>query len=200
MALNCYVMPIIGAGVKGDPRRPKYLTTFQAFAWGMFDYGNEPQCLVGVVDINAATDTALTANNDVYAAPTNLNTTVGTGATLTRLRSGLEADNLPGTWIQSTTTYRQIVAFVGACCQIMQRYQGQGLPFVFQPGVTLDTTYGTLPAGTQQGLLTAAQSFGLDTSILVSANALRTIIQNLADQYTAGNKPLVLAGVSVYTA
>src|SRR5690348_16193194 len=75
--LNLYVMPIIGTGVKGDPRRPKYATTLSGFVWAMYDYGDEPHCLVGVVDISGAADSSLTANSDVTAIPQNLNTTIG---------------------------------------------------------------------------------------------------------------------------
>ncbi len=198
MTLNLYVMPIVGTGAKNDERRPKYRDSiFPTLGWGMFDYGNEPQCLVGIVDIPAATDTALTANADVIAAPTNLDQNIGAGATLNRLRSGLEADNIPGTWLTSTTTYRQTVRFVGACCQFMQRYQGSGLPFVFQPGITLDTTFGTLPAATQQGLISAAQSFSFDNGALIAASTLRQILVSVGNQYLATQPPLQMAGVAL---
>jgi len=67
VTLNLYVMPIVGAGVKGDPRRPKYRdSVFPTLGWGMFDYGDEPWCLVGIVDVDPTSDATLTAEPDVF--------------------------------------------------------------------------------------------------------------------------------------
>jgi hypothetical protein len=196
--LNLYVMPIVGTGDKRDPRRPKYVTSFQAFAWGMFDYGNEPWCLVGVADIDAATDSALTANPDCLGLPTNLDQNLTTQQR-TRTSNALETANIPGTWIVAGTSWRGVTTFVGAVCQFAQRYQGGECGGQwFTGGVTLATTFGALPPSVQQCIQAAADSFGFDTSAMNAGTALRQILRSAGQQYVAANLPLIMAGISLY--
>lgn len=199
MTLTLYVMPITGTGTRQDPRRPKYKDSiFPGFSWGMFDYGNEPFCLVGVVDIDGPTDTALSQQADVLNLPDNLDQQIGAGAALTRARGGLESANIPGTWLQATNTWRDAIRFVGAVCQFAQRFQGMVSGTVwFGGGVTLATTFGSLPAGARNALTAAATSFGFDTSGVAAGTTLRTILLSVGQQYLATQPPLVLAGVTL---
>lgn len=198
VTLNLYVMPIVGAGTRQDLRRPKYKdSVFLTLSWGMFDYGNEPWCLVGIIDIPAGTDTTLRAQTQVIALPVNLDQVVGAGP-LTQVRNDLESVNIPGTWVQATNTWREVVRFVGAVCQFAQRYQGLVVGGLwFTGGVTLATTYGTLPVAARNGLLSAAQSFGFDTNAVTGANTLRQILVSVGNQYLATQPPLQLAGVAL---
>lgn len=200
MTLKLYVMPIIGTGTKASPRQPKYLSTFQAFAWGMFDYGNEPWCLVGVADIDVATDSALTANADCLGLPTNLDQALS-NPQRNRVSNALESANIPGTWLTTANTWRDVIEFVGAVCQFAQRYQGivADGSLWFTGSVTLATQFGTIPQAAQTALTQAAQSFGFDTSGLTSTTTLRAILRNVGQQYIAANLPLVMASVDLYT-
>lgn len=198
MTLNLYVMPLAGTGTKASPRRPKYVTDWAGFDWGMYDYGNEPWCLVGVLNVTAGVNTTITGETQVSAIPTTLSNTVGGSAST--VDSDLEAVNMPGTWVTSTNTWRDVVLFVGACCQIAQRFQGNCGGQWFTGGVTLNTTIGSLPTNTQSCLISTVQSFGISTTQFASSNTLRQAIQSAAQQYVSGSMPLLLAGVSLYTA
>lgn len=197
MARSIYVMPLVGTGVKGDARRPKYRDSlFPTLNWSMFDYGNEPWCLVGIQDVPPATDTALTGNADVFELPANLDQAMGNVGTRNTVRNRLESVNIPGTWIQTTTTYREVVRFIGATCQFAQRYQGtvaNGSTW-FTGGVTLDSTFGSLPAEARQGIIDAADSFGFDRSGFTGTSTLRAVIQSATNQYLAAGLPLTLQG------
>lgn len=197
MALSLYVMPIAGAGTIDDPRGPKYKSTLSGLVWSMFDYGNEPWALVGVQDIPPATDTTLDGNPDVFGLPANLSQTMGSVGTRNTVRNRLEAVNIPGTWVQTSTTYLSVVKFIGAVCQFAQRYQGQTGGLWFTGGVTLDSTFSSLPLSARNGLTSAAASFGFDTSGFTGASTLRAIIQSAGDQYVAAGLPLIMAGVSL---
>jgi len=198
MTLNLYVMPLTGSGTKQSPRQPKYLSTFQAFQRGWFEYGSEPACLVGVVNIDAPTDATLDAFPDCSGLPTNLDATVG-GARTT-IQNALEAVNMPGTWVQTTNTWRDVVLFIGAACQFAQRFQGNVGGRWFTGGVTLDSTFNSLGASVRNGLTSTAQSFNLDTSGITGTSTLRQIIQSAAQQLVAMDTPIILAGVSLYDA
>jgi len=196
MARSIYVMPITGDGTRTNPRRPKYRDSlFPTLSWAMFDYGNEPWCVVGILDVPPATDTALNGNADVFEAPANLDVTMGNTATRNLWRNRLEGVNIPGTWIQTTTTAREVIRFIGACCQFAQRYQGGSCGGQwFTAGVTLDDTFGSLSAAVQQCIIEAATSFGFDTSALTGASTLRQVIKSAADQYLAAGLSLNLNG------
>ncbi len=194
MTLSLYVMPIAGTGAIGDPRGPKYRSTVAGLVWSMFDYGNEPWCLLGVQDIPPATDTALTGNADVFGLPANLSQTMGTVGTRNTVRNRLETVNIPGTWVQTATTFLSVVKFIGAVCQFAQRYQGATGGLWFTGGVTLDSTFNSLPLNARNGIVSAANSFGFDTSGFTGASTLRVIIQSAGDQYNAAGLPLTLAG------
>lgn len=194
-------MPIIGAGTRADSRRPKYLTTFQGFLWTMYDYGNEPWCLVGIANISAAVDTSLNGNADCLGLPDNLDQTLTTPQR-NRVQTSLESANIPGTWVTTSNTWRDVVLFVGAVCQFAQRYQGitRNGSLWFTGGVTLATQYGSIPQAAQDALLQSAQSFNFDTSGLTATTTLRAILRNVGQQYIAASLPLGMAGVSLYGA
>lgn len=196
MTLNIYVMPLTGTGTKVSPRQPKYLSTFASFFWKMFDYGNEPACMVGIIDVDSTTDVALTIHSDCKGLPVNLDTAVGAAASVAS--ADLEAFNMPGTWITGSNTWRDVVKFIGAACQFAERFQGDTGGQWFTTGITLATTLNTLNTNTRNGLSSAATSFGLSTAGVTGSTTLRQVIVSAANQYISSGLPIVLAGVSLY--
>ena len=203
MARSIYVIPIAGDGTDANPRQPKYRTTLTGFDWAMFDYGDEPFALVGVTDISPAADSELTGNSDVFELPANLDQTMGNVTTRNVVRSRLESVDVPGTWVQTSNTYRDVVRFIGSVCQFAQRFQGiSGVPSNrwFASGRTLDSTIGDLPLQARQDLASTSDSFGFDRSTITLTTTLRDALQSQADQYVshyaAGNPlfPLNLEG------
>lgn len=197
MVVSLYVMPLAGTGAKGDPRRPKYRDAlFPSLAWDMWDYGDNPWCLVGVVDVPAAVDAQIAGQPDVFALPQDLDATVGGVGARNAIRSRLEAAEIPGTWVQTTTTYRAIVRMVGGCCQFAQRYQGTVGGVLFPGAVTLDSTFGSLAPAQRAGMLGAAASLGMSTATWTAAATLRSVMQSAGDQYVAA-RPLSIGGVAL---
>lgn len=197
MTLSIYAMPIVGSGTAHDGRRPAYRdSVFPTLTWSQFDYGNEPWCLVGIADIPTDTDTTLRAQTQVIAIPTNLDQTIGSGP-LAQVRSDLEAVNMPGTWVQASNTWRDVVQFIGAVCQFAQRFQGMAAGRWFTGGITLATTFGSLPQAVRTALAATATSFGFDTSGITGAATLRAILLSAGQQYLATQPPLILAGTTL---
>lgn len=198
MARSIYVMPITGSGTSHDPKKPKYQDAIfpdTLFRSTMFDYGDEPWCLVGITDITPAADSALVANGDVFKLPDNLDTTMGNNATRNQVRTRLEQNEFPGTWVQTTTTFREVVLVVGACCQYAQRFQGleTGLAW-FSGTVHVTSNYGTLSQEVRDSMVTAATSFGFNTSAFILTNTIRDVLKSVADQYILADMPLDLQG------
>ena len=181
-----YVLPIVGAGVKGDPRRPKYTEIFGGFDWTIMDFGVEPACILCVDGIDQTTHDLLAANADVAAVPENLDQQIG-GA-ITAVRNVLEALNIPALWAQGTDTYRVVVRTVAAMFQFFQVLQGMGVARIFGGSITLSTRFNQLPQGTRSVLLDAAAQMGFDSSSLSGASTMRQILKAMADQW--GNRPI----------
>ena len=181
--------------VHGPSRLAKYESEFTAdnpsITRGIFTYGGEPWCLVGLLDLAPTAEATIAAHPDVFELPADLETTMASVGVRNQRRSQLETANIPGTWIQTTTTYREVLRFVGACCQFMQGYEGLDAAPIFTGGITLDTTYGTLTTVQRQAVSDAALWMGLSTVPLVTTDTLRTVLQALGNdfvsQYAAGH-------------
>lgn len=106
---------------------------------------------------------------------------------------------MPGTWVLTTNTWRDVVLFIAAACVFAQTFQGQTGGRWFGGAVTLDSTFSSLGAGARNGLTAAAQSLGLDTSGFTGASTLRQIIQFAVQQLIAAGYPLFMCGVSLYS-
>jgi hypothetical protein len=177
MATQLYVMPIAGIGTDVDPRRPKYENTdLTGHAWAAMDFGNEPVMLVAT-----ATNAALAAELDVLTIPVNLDQNLTSGA-VTTAQTFMENLFIPADWITTSLTYRQVVRQVCQFFMLWQRCQGLGFARIFTAGVTLNTTFGSLPANVRTILTNAAQSMHLDTSSLSGASTIRQIIKAIAPQ------------------
>jgi hypothetical protein len=199
MAFRLYLVPVIGAGTSPDPRRPKYFDT-ATVSWAGMDYGFEPWMLVGA-DLAPADDAALVAQPDAMALPFDLSPTLTAGQ-VTTVQTKLEAANLPAGWVTTALTWRAVVRIVCGMFQFLQRYgrvfadaNGFAPPSIFGGTVTLNTTFGALPAAVQNALVDTAISFEIPTTGLTAGTTLRTILRAMADHFDP--LPLVLAGVAI---
>lgn len=182
MAFRIYFMPVIGTGAsRADGRRPKYDDTdLLGITWSMMDFGNEPFCIVAA-DVTPSQHTTLAAHADVLSPPADLDQQIG--LQLTTVQNALETANMPANWVQSTHTYRTVVRAAAAFCQFMQRLQAFYTGKIFTGGVTLSTTFGSLPAGVRTVLIATANDLNFNTSSLSGSSTLRQIIKAMGDQW-----------------
>jgi hypothetical protein len=183
MADNVYFMPAVGVGTKADPRRAKYQTNLAAAGvmYAQHDYGGEPTFMVAVRNIPAALHTTISGDAACLVVP-DLDVPIGTR--LTNAVNKLEAMNVPASWMADTQTFRQALRVVYAIFDIAERLLGLGRANLFQAGVTLDTTFGSLAAGVRQDLRDVADSFTppLDYSAVTNSTTIRQLFKGLADQ------------------
>jgi hypothetical protein len=182
MAIRFYVVPKITAA--DGSLGPKYFcggTTVNLIAgdWAAMDYGREEIMLVRA-DVTAGENTSISANADVITIPANIENAIGGGQTLNTVRNRLEALNIPGTWVTSTLTYRQLLRWVGRLFCILQRFNGRYRAKFFE-GVTLATTMGQLTQTQRDRLRAAVQDFGLDTTQFAASSTVRDVLKALAD-------------------
>lgn len=194
MAFRLYVVPIISTAIaKGTLRTPKYFYQ-DAFAaigpvtYGVLSYGQEPWCFVGA-DLSVADDATIVGKSDVHALPVDLSPHLTAGE-VTGIKAFLEAANIAAGWVSTADTWAGVFRSVAGMFTFWQRYGGiyanaNGVvaPSVFAGGMTLDTTFGSLPAAVQAAMLATATDQGIPTTGLVAGTPLRAIEKAMADFY-----------------
>ena len=159
---------------------PKYFASMNIAPRASMDYGLDPQFLV-CAEVTPEQHAFLQAQSDVLVIPP-LDDVVGGNPTLNQVRNRLENENIPATWIQSTTTWRLIVGRVGRYCLILQRLHRLHNKRLFEPGTTLDSQLSpTLLAQLQD----VGRSLGLNVSALTLSTIVRDALTGLGDQLPA---------------
>lgn len=182
-----YLVPKIGDGQSPDTAfRPKYTDLDSLGAgwnlngrWTSLDYGAENLFML-VAQVTAEEHTLLNAQTDVLAVP-DLDNQVS-GPAIPVIESKLEAANLPGDWVNTSMTYRQVCKRVRKIVSFMQRYFGEYADSIFAGGLTLDTRINQIPQARRQRMATVAGTLGLDTSGLGGTTTIRQALRILADQ------------------
>lgn len=189
VSVRFYLVPKVGDGTKGNSFRPKYtdpnsLGEGWHVAWQGMDYGQEDTFLLAC-DVTPQQHTTLAAQSDVLSVPVPLDDTVSPVA-LTVVQNQLEAMRIPGSWVTTDHTYRQVLRTTARIILFMQRYQGM-FPEerAFPTGVTLATRFNQLTAGQRQRLIDVSDSLGIDRTGLTGAMTLRELLRALADQLPA---------------
>ena len=179
MAFRLYIVPEIGTGTGRDPRRPKY---FDGKRWAGMDYGFQPVFLVAA-DLTGPEHTTLVANADVIAFPADLTGNLTAGQ-VTTARDACEQIFIPGGWINTSLTWREVARTVAGMFQFMQR-----LNIVWGNNRLIDVTehmdreFQSLSAGLRTALLASATSLGYSSAGLQPTTTVRAILKNLADQW-----------------
>lgn len=187
MPFRLYLVPVIGTGAtKDDARRPKYFETLTD--WSAMDYGFEPVMVVGA-SLTVSDDASIIAQPDVTALPFDLAPTL-TGGQVTAVRNALEALHIPALWVTTADTWIGVVRSVLGVFSFFQRFggiyatqTGQVPPSLFGGGVTLNTTFGSLPLAVRTALLETATSFSLSTAGFTGGTTLRVLLKALADAF-----------------
>src|SRR5262245_36149399 len=119
MAFRLYIVPVIGAGVKGDPRRPKYFADLDV-NWSAMDFGFEPVMFVGA-DLSPSNDNFIVGQSDATALPFDLAPTL-TGGQVNQTQNKLEALNIPAGWVNTSLTWLEVVRTVLGMFTFLQRF------------------------------------------------------------------------------
>lgn len=188
--VRCYLVPRVGSGVKGDPYRAKYTMADELGAgWQlgptqMIDYGTEGIYII-VVNVTPEQHTTLAAQTDVMTTPSPMDDNVSAVA-LTGIQNQLEAMHLPGSWVTTSQTYRQVWRTTIKITLFAGRYYGMFPDFkIFDTGVTLDTRFNQLTQAQRQRLLDVADSFQIDRSGVTGTMTIRQLLRALGDQLPA---------------
>lgn len=184
MTIRWYLLPI---ETIGNARGPKYMRRrvnpdgIDATR-AIVDYGLMPWCIMWA-DVTPAQHAELISHADVrhIVAHSNIDNAIGSAAPT--VRSVLEAGDIPGTWVQSTDTWRQVLRGIFGMFLLAQRVHGRYNVTLLPDGYTLDTTWAELPQGAKAILLDTAMYLGLDISQGSPTTTLRQIYRVLGNTW-----------------
>lgn len=176
----------------GGRNQPSPLSGLEVISGSFMDYGYQPVFLC-VLEVTSAQHDIIAAQSDVLALPTDITQTMSANA-VTQAQNFLETLYIPAGWIDTTMTYRFVLKKVAWIFQFMQRIHGLYPDAkVFTGGITLNTTFGSLPVAVQNAFINAANSFAFGTEGLNAGTTVRQILKFLADKF--GDNPIkVYAG------
>ncbi len=183
MLVRYYIIPIEEVG---SARGPKYLkwrfgTGTLDVQWSCKDFGatNQMLCAVNAEQVD---HDVLLAQGDIVKIPANLDSNV-TAAALPTVRAELEALGVPGNWITTLHTYREVVRFVAGLFLFAQRHHDLYNQEIRPVGIDLGDTWGDLSAAWRENLQLTADSFEYDYSGVNASMPLRVILKSLGDQW-----------------
>jgi hypothetical protein len=187
VAVTFYLVPSVASPYGG--LEPKY--GVQVVSWSGAYFGREPFYILALTDPDPTLDATIAADPECAKIPALANT-VAAGA-LATVQAKVEATGIPANWINVGMTYQTVVQNCLRVTQLYQRLAGLGAGRLLGSGVTLGTTFNSLPAGVRQKLLDMADSLNFDKSSLSGAFTIRQILKALMDQWT---EPILLRGVT----
>jgi hypothetical protein len=202
MPTRLYLLPTVEIAQGGITYRgPAYLpwrfgtgeAGLESLRWAIKDCGGE-SIVLAAVDGSSTQHTTLNGQANVIQIPTNLDATLTSGQ-VTAAQNRLETLHLPGNWISTSTTWRELVRFLYGMFSLLGRFHAKARARLLAGAVSLSTTYGELPVGVQTTLLNTAQSFGVSTDGLQDTTTLRVILRAFANAWLT--TPVTIGGVEV---
>lgn len=181
-----FIVPQTGDGRSRETGyRPKYFHIFDSriSRISSMNIGLDSLFLVRVVMEETLRD-SIAALSDVNAFPKNINNTLTTGA-VTTIKNKLEAKKIPAGWINTSTTYKEVIKFVALIAQLHQRFDGLFGDKLLPAGVTLNTTFSQLPQAGKNKLNALADSFGFSKGSITGSSTLRFIFKELVKQWNS---------------
>lgn len=186
--IRFYLLPIqelTDWALHGVTRGPKYFRLFDDHEgivcnWSFCDYGLMPAGII-CADVTLEIHNELTGYSDVLAVPADIDQQVGAAETI--VQTALERLKLPGAWVNSAHTYREILRVTLCLFQFAQRYHRLYLEKVVEGDADLGMTISQLPVAFRQRLAGAAESFGWNTSDVRTSWTLRRLFVWIVAQW-----------------
>ena len=182
-----YIVSIItDCNIRPGVRRAKYFcdslhTIEQGIVSRWQEFGKEPYMLVWA-DVTQEQHDSLAIKSDVATFPANLDANLTVGA-VTQISNALENRNLPGDWVNTSLTYRQVIKRILAFAQFLQRFGHIRRARFFDGSVNLATEFRNLPLAVRSSMIAAAQDLSFDTSGLTATSTLRQIVAEMIRQW-----------------
>lgn len=186
MSFRLYVVPVDShvSPLGGIARQARYVDdgSMPTVHGPVMTFGTQPWAVFGG-DLSVSDDNTLVGLADVLALPFDLSTFLSSGQ-VGAVKTFLEAANIPAGWVTTAFRWLEVTRILLGMLTFQQRLEAvsQGL-VLFAGGVTLATTFGSLPTPMQDAMIATAQGYGFSTAGLTGGTTLRVILKTLADNF-----------------
>lgn len=202
MTIQLYVIPVVHL-VTPVYEVPKYfphrhnppLAGLEGVPWAWVTYLLED---VGIIaaDVDATQDALLAGQADVVGVPP-LDNAIHNATARNKVRSMLEASNVPGTWVNTGMTYRSVLRVVLGLFQFHNRVVARLSRRVWDGSISLSTTVNQLPQPVADHLRNAADDLGLNYSAVTGTTTLRQLLLGIGQQFAAQTMTISGSGIGV---
>jgi hypothetical protein len=201
MTQQLYIIPVIHL-TNPDYNVPAYLPHrfhaaipgLEGIPWAWTTYLLEDVAIV-LADTTVAQNTLLDAQAGVFPIA-NLDATISGTTIRNRVRSALENAFVPGTWITTGMSYRNILRAVAGMFEFHNRVVAISQGRVFDGVKNLSTTINQLSATQISALTQTATEFGINYSGITGSSTLRAALLLANNLYNA-SRPFVISGAGL---
>lgn len=172
-----------GAG-HTDPYRPAGVDSLpEGTAWESYQWGGEPWFLVRVTGA-VETLQSYATNPDVRVLPRDLSTTITSGQ-LAGIVAVMDELGMPSQWVTQGMVWSEFLRVVWTLCALNQRLMGESGQslYTYLPQEDLSTQWNQLPLAFRNHLQAAADSLGMDYSMVTNTMRLRVVIYRVAQSW-----------------
>lgn len=200
MAIELFLVPMVGAGTKDDPYRAKYTRDPQVIRSGAVRY-SRTESAVALIEAPATYLTEVRGQSDVVslATPSNIDNAL-TANQANAAKDLFEDRGIPAGFINAGDTRREAIRAVIGLFLFSQRLEGRyGSGFwdrAKSHGITLATVWADFPQSLKDEFLDVRDSFGWTGNLgVTNSTTLREVMRILAEQFE--DTPMYIAGVAI---
>jgi hypothetical protein len=189
--IELFLIPMIVVGTNrfGQPHKaPKYIHDDpNVIGYSAVRYSRVSEAIVAV-EADQTTLNALAGESDVFrmADDSTIDNTINNGQR-NSIRNFLEARDIPAQWVNTGDTRREIIRGLAGIFLFAQRVEGrtgEGLKESFQQaGISLDSTWSSLPQSAKDILTETADSFGWTNPGFTGSTTIREILIFMSQQF-----------------
>jgi len=201
MAVEVFLVPMVGDGTRADPFRGKYTDDAQVTSAGCIRYSREDDAICMMEAPQAYLDTvAGQADATRLATESNLDAAL-TLAQANAAKTIFEAAFIPGQFINEGDTRREAIRGVVGMFLFSQRLEGrfgEGWKAKAQArGINLNSTWQDFPQALKDEFIAIRDDEGWTNAELgvTNASTLREILQAVSSQYE--QTPIFIGGLEV---
>lgn len=201
MAVELFLLPMIGTGTRADPRRPKYVRDPAVVRRGSIRYSRISHA-IAMIDASQAYLNSIAQQPDATRLATAANIDQVINASQANAAKAVFEDAfIPGQFINAGDTRRQVIrGLIGMFffSQRMERRFGEGWKEKAQArGMALDSTWQEFPQALKNELIDVRDDHGWTNTELgvTNTSTLREILQAISQQFE--NTPMFIGGLEI---
>ena len=199
MAIEFFLVPMVGTGTRADPYRGRYTDDPAVVRSGCIRYSISDSAICLIEADQTYLDTvAAQPDATLIATETNLDDAIG-GTRLVAISNELEAVNVPTQWLAASDTGREVIRVIAGIFQFAQRHEGLNGSAFFSDleaaGFGLNTQWQNLSQAFRDTIQATIDDEGWTDLVIADTDQVRALLRDFAARYEPA--PLIFAGFEI---